>query len=154
MWEEFYRLYSIHIKENTLGELKEPLDILVNIFFEPNSDKYKSITKIYNNKHLEELDREMFNSILTSNSFLEQIDIESLTELEQEIIINELKYSSKKEMNRLEYNVDISKKQIVKYETISNTLRKNITKLRKVKNLLAEIQLRSVEKIIENNKTK
>ena len=121
IWEEFYSL----CKKNKSLIQTQPL---IDIFFQPKTFQYKNITEICQNKRINLIDIETLYRIITSESYLNQLDLKKLLPEE----INILKGAIKEILG-------ITKKD---------------KKLKHLSNILSEIELIQNEQLITINSTK
>ena len=127
---------------------------MMDIFFEKNTTKFKSITEICQNEKYDILDREMFCHVLTSKPFLKQLKIEELTEQEKNLMIEVINYSKIEEEKKKQYNEQVLKKEILNEKNVLEAIQKNERKLKLLKYLSDELQVRENELIIENAKSR
>ena len=75
-----------------------------------NSDgTFKSISTILNNSNLNSVDKRIINIVLSSEAFLNQLDLENLNENEREYMINILKNTYQEEIKRQQNEQSYSK---------------------------------------------
>ena len=152
IWEEFHRLYTEEIKNNKIKEKDEPLNILINILFKPNTSQFKNITQILQNKDIDIVSEELIYSILMSNSFIEKLNIEKLSNEELKILKELTKYNIKVTKEKLKYTSNINRNEVLDEKELSNIIKRTKQKLNNLNKLLASLELKETEKIIENHK--
>ena len=146
IWEKFYQLYKVNTENTENNEI-------INIFINKNTKEYNSIRDICNNKNISLLDEKTFCRILSSKSFLEQINIENLEETEIEILRRTIKYRLEEEEKAKRYNIKrINEDNYIKDTYLLNKILENKQRIQYLNNYLSELQLRNTEIIINNRK--
>lgn len=104
--------------------------IISNVFYKENSSEFKTITEILSNKNFDFFKGNLFSSIITSKSFLDQLDLSSLTTTETNIMTEALTYEYNLEIKKYKRNIayqnntkDIFTKSYLIYENLVITKR-------------------------------
>lgn len=102
-WRESYDFDLIFKRYNELK--KDNLNLLDVLIYEDNTPKFKRIKDIYNDKKIEKYDRYLIDQIVTSQTYINQFDIEKISKDEAYILIRALSgfervYNNYKEEHR------------------------------------------------------
>ena len=155
MFEEFYKIYKRKVIKHE-GKINNnlPLATFIDIFFEKDTAIFKSIKDICRNKNFDTLDKEMFCRVLTSRPFIEQLNFKELTRDEISFMIEIIKYIFEQEENKRRYNESIEKKNLLDGYMLQKVTNRNREKMKQLKYILDELQLRDSELVIESKKSR
>lgn len=154
IFEEFYRLYQKVVNHG--GKIKNnlPLETFIDIFFEKDTANFKNIIDICRNKNFDTLDKEMFCRVLTSRPFIEQLNFKELTRDEISFMIEIIKYIFEQEENKRRYNESIEKKNLLDGYMLQKVTNRNREKMKQLKYILDELELKDSELVIESKKSR
>lgn len=79
--------------------------IITQVFYKENSSEFKPINEIIANENFNFFSKELTNSILSSKSFLEQLNFATLEANEKDILISALTYAYQLESDKLTRNI-------------------------------------------------
>ncbi len=144
-WEEFYKIYQQHPK------LYQYENFVSITFFEENKSTYKKIKDIKESEGFDWIDKKLFFSIITSPSFLKQLDSKSLEIDELETMIEALEYIKKEQETIKELNQKLQEKKTYPNFTLQEENEKISMKINDFQAKIITLKLQLYQKLETNS---
>ena len=140
-WEEFYKIYQQEPK------LYQHENLVSTIFFEKNSNTYKKIKDIMTSEDFDWIGEKLFFSILTSPSFLSQLDPITFDIEELQTVIDALEYMLKEAEITKELNENLQNKIKHPSPPLSTEKEKIIAKINNFKSQITILKLHLYQRL-------